>query len=449
MTVLGQNPTQTVDGNLSVTVNSQSKTNNVTDVDAEHTCYFVYQTELEKTGDPSAKENTLQYQSFKFYAAQSACASFRQDPYGRVFDGASLKPLNNVEVSLLDQSQQLLTFAGVKNPVNIGSDGLFNFAVEPGTYYLNTAIPQAPAHQNASLAYGNLYQYGTPIVENGVPEQRDIPVSYSDQKYAPVLNLTDYGILQLGSVTRIQGKASWPLTIITLMQGANKLAEAQANKFGIFKFDIDNNQIDPKQEIKVILTEVDLTADITKPAQNPSSYEASLNPIPTYIDGYVYKKDGTLATNSTVKIILEKNGSPYHQPKADANGLIISSPSNLPPLPYYLDIAGQKITTTEFATSNKQYHQQNKINIISGMKAGSYVDPSLNIKRPKTPGIIVGGYKLGGSEENQANITPLPREVGNSLLLIATFIIGIFVIMFVIAIILFIKQLKKSPLENL
>ena len=44
LTVNGSNPTQTIDGNLTVTVESISKTNDANGNDAEHTCYFVYQT---------------------------------------------------------------------------------------------------------------------------------------------------------------------------------------------------------------------------------------------------------------------------------------------------------------------------------------------------------------------------------------------------------------------
>lgn len=405
------NPYHSPDGKINTIVHPV--TNNV----ESHSCFLVWELPPDvvdsdggSANEASGEQNSLKYATFITQGAPAACQSFRADPFGRIFNASTLKPVPNATVSLFDfDSKQLYTLPGVTNPVTTREDGLFNFNIEPGTTFLQSNLTNAAltsVHANSSKAYSNLYTYGSPIVETlQKAEQRDIPVSNGS---APVLKLMDYSNLQFGDETRIEGKASWPLTLVELKQGEQTLMSMDADKFGAFSFMLGNSLIDPTQKITIKLTEVDLTKDTSTPSAGAKTAEKQINPIPRYLEGYAYNKAGQKVPFATVQIKLEMSDQVYYETTADAEAYYSVSPRFLPILPYYIVViparvatgggttgtGGSQITIPEYAKQNSDYHRQAGINIMAGTRNGAKVDPAAVVSNASS---MKSGSNTGGT----------------------------------------------------
>lgn len=389
-------PTTTSNGNLEVYV--RPHTFNV----QNHTCFFVAQTSPNVVGRDdtnvsagSRDTDSLVYATFRTEGEPAACLSVRADPFGRVFN-ERLKPVPGAVVNVFDYSSKNgIDLPGVPNPVTTHEDGMFNFNIEPGTSYLTTNLTNtdvAKVHPNAALAYSNFYKYGDAIVETlNKPEQRDIPVGGGLQ---PILKLMGFSHLQLGEQTRIEGRASWPLTLVDVLQGGRSIAQQNADKFGGFTFFIDNGSIDAGQQLTLRLTEVDmLAAGTPAPANNPKTLERSFDPIPRYLEGYAYDKNGKIMPFATVRVVLDISEVVYYETKADVQAFFSIGPRFLPILPYHLaynpanavPTPGNtiKVTVPEFIKKNKEHLMNNVIDPMKGTKNGGAVDPGAYVKNKK------------------------------------------------------------------
>lgn len=393
-----------------------------------HMCLIGWKLPVNTTGsNDSAGENDaskdtygLEYTTFTFPIGAAQCTSVYADPYGRTYN-KDLRPVPNADVSLYDfDSKAIFSSFGIPNPVRTGIDGIFNFNVPPSKTYLQTQLPNlTDVHPNYSLAYTDPYTYGDLIDEtSGNIEQRDIPVVGGG---TPVLKLTGYTYLKTGNTVVIQGSASWPLTMVDLMQGNTSIMQQQSNTFGGFEFRVDPARIDPTQLITVKLTEVDLTKDPRNPAPQPATDSIVLDPIPAYLEGYAYDSKGNLLPFATIRIRLQQSDAIYYQTSADKDAYYTVAPRNVPIMPYYLEIipssslpggtsgtggtgsaggsggtdplgnplptssttvntagtvAGAiKVSIPVYAQQNKEYHASSAINIMAGTKNGSKVDP--------------------------------------------------------------------------
>lgn len=431
------NPFTSADGNIDKVVRPA----NIGDP-RNHMCMIgwkvpVTTTGSENSGDSSSNPETantygLEYTTFTFSAGQASCIAVYSDPYGRTYND-QLKPVPGADVSLFNfDTKELISGFGIPNPVRTGNSGMFNFNVPPGRSYLQTSLTNAPVaniHPNYSLAYTEPYTYGDLIVETlGNAEQRDIPVIGGG---TPVLELAGYTYIRAGDHIMISGQASWPLTIVDLMQGTTSLMQMQSDKFGNFEFKVNPSKIDPKQELIVKLTEVDLTENPQAPATNPATDEVVLDPIPSYLEGYAYNEAGELVPFATVRIRLTLTDAIYYSTKADQTAYYSVAPRNLPIMPYYIEIIepnalpggtttqptqqpvvtgpngtvistapspivggpndpttgtpddsldgsviGSTITIPTYARQNQEYHNVNNIDIMAGTKNGTKVDPS-------------------------------------------------------------------------
>lgn len=427
------NPFTSADGNIDKVVRPA----NVGDP-RNHMCMIgwkvpVTTTGSENSGDSSSNPETantygLEYTTFTFSAGQASCISIYADPYGRTYND-QLKPVPGADVSLFDfDTKELISGFGIPNPVRTGNSGMFNFNVPPGRSYLQTSLANAAVadvHPNYSLAYTEPYTYGDLIVETlGNAEQRDIPVIGGG---TPVLELAGYTYIRAGDHIMISGQASWPLTIVDLMQGTTSIMQMQSDKFGNFEFKVDPSKIDPKEELVVKLTEVDLTENPQAPATDPATDQVVLDPIPSYLEGYAYNEAGELVPFATVRIRLSLTDAIYYSTKADQNAYYSVAPRNLPIMPYYIEIIepnalpgggtitqptqpplitgpdgsfittapspviggpgdpigtidgsviGSTITIPTYAKQNQEYHDVNNVDIMAGTKNGTKVDPS-------------------------------------------------------------------------
>lgn len=402
-----------------------------------HMCMIGWKLPVETTGgtdsDPSKSDASndgsgLEYTSFTFPRGAAQCTAVYADPYGRTYN-EDLKPVPGADVSIYDyDSETLLNIFGLVNPVRTDIDGIFNFNIQPGRSYLQTNLTNVTqVHPNFNLAYTTPYTYGDLIVETlGNAEQRDIAVSGGG---TPVLKLTGYSHVKTGDEILIQGSASWPLTMVDLMQGSTSLMQQQSTKFGNFEFRVDPSTIDPSQQLTVKLTEVDLTTNPHVPASNPATDSVVLDPIPSYLEGYAYDLAGNKIPFATIRIRLQLTDAIYYETRADKDAFYSVQPRNLPIMPYYIEIAGANtvpgttagstgntgggstgttgstgtdtsaggatgadtsgtetgtgtraaasfpITIPQYARQNKEYHAVNSVNIMAGTKNGIKVDP--------------------------------------------------------------------------
>ncbi len=208
----------------------------------------------------------------------------RWDPFGIVFDSQSLEPLPNVKITILDSNKDKYQLLGLTNPQVTAADGLFNFLVEPGVYYL-AVVPTSgytfTATPNLQPNYikiyhkmdgsNSIYKPGDPITEEidtpeevaqGYPnmEHRDIPLDPgSNPPYRAQPTTISYSASRLGDTTTIDGKVSIPFTKVSFSQGSILMVTVQSDRFGYYSVNLNNAAMNQNEDITVTYTKVDLT----------------------------------------------------------------------------------------------------------------------------------------------------------------------------------------------
>lgn len=363
-------------------------------------------TAVTNSGDAS----TLEYGTFEFENSAS-CVTYRADPYGVVFDSQSLEPLPDVSVTLMDSNKTRLNLAGVPNPVTTLVDGLFNFVVPAGTYFLS---PSAVAgysfeanpfiHPNYVRAYSNIYKPDEAIVEQqGIPEHRDIALNpgVNTPYRANPVNM-NYGTQQLGDVFKITGKQSHPLTVVTFRQGEKEIASTTADRYGFYEINLPNRNLVATALIDVFLTKVDLTA--TEQTATPKK-SISIEPQPPYIEGRATGKNGAVIPKARVRVKLKMSDATHYEVEADANGVFVVPPQNVPVVPYYLEItppnslSSVKLTTIEFAKLNADYLAANNIDLMAATKNGRVL---IEKRKPTSPSPRF--------DQKSSQVTPVSRQ---------------------------------------
>jgi len=212
----------------------------------------------------------------------------KNDPFGIVFDSQSLEPLPNIQVTIFDKNKNKYFTPGLTNPQTTLADGLFNFLVEPGIYYLSTSLPNGYSftsnpnlHQNYVKIYhqidgtNSIYKPDEPVAEIidtpeeakvGKPdmEHRDIPLDPgTGAPYNAQPSTITYQMYREGIMTKVDGKVSHPFTDITFSQSGNLVVKVKTDRFGFYKTEFNNTSLSQDQEISVLYTKADLkTIDI-------------------------------------------------------------------------------------------------------------------------------------------------------------------------------------------
>ncbi len=377
------------------------------------------------------------------------------DPFGIVFDSQSLEPLPNIKVTIYDKDKIMYSSLGLTNPQTTKADGLFNFLVEPGTYYLKTSLPAGysfTATPNLQPNYikiyhkedgtNSIYKPDEPIVEdidtpqevaNGRPdiEHRDVPLDPgSGQPYIAEPSTILYKVLNIGGKTTIDGRVSHPFTQVTFSQGNSVLSEEQSDRYGYYLTEIENSKIIQGTDISVTYVKADLkninVTEITwqkflkffvdlvmAPFSSPASAQTSLRitpststftipPILSYISGYAYDSSGKIAPLAKVLLKLKMNNATVYETKADNKGYFQISSKFIPVLPYSIQIipvGGSVVsyTTTQFVKQNEKYLTDAKINLVQ---------PNLINK----PGATASGSTNAGSNPSSSSNSQFPTS---------------------------------------
>lgn len=345
------------------------------------------QTQQNTTGTGGQQQDT-----FALEGGLANCVTLRWDPYGVVFDGQSLEPVPGVSVTLLQKTgsryETVKTddMGVLENPSVTLEDGAFSYIVPDGTYKLgivrsNYVFPNDPIklHPNYTLAYSDIYR-GEDIIQQGGIQHRDVPIDSLGTPFHGPVKLMAYGTIVDPSTNElaVQGRVSHPLTKINIYSKkpdpaapgnfirGNLLTSSQADKKGQFDIRINQNSVQTGEYVgEIELIKVDLTT--LSPQATPSA-SVSLEPIPSYLEGYAYDNNGSPLVNSTVDVYTTFSKSPYSETTTDEKGFFRIGSTALPFLPYtigYTSATGTtySVTPSKFISQNTSYLTSKNINL--------------------------------------------------------------------------------------
>jgi hypothetical protein len=344
----------------------------------------------------------------------SNCVSVHWDPYGIVFDTVSLEPIPGIEVSLYKNAVAPGNIVPVgpgvsQNPYKVGANGMFNFIVPDGNYYLVPNVPStytypASAAELSKLTtsqtyYSDFYTGGV-IVQQGAIEHRDIPLVPKDptnpSNTAPVVeaDLTQYCVGEK-CYQMVYGTCSHPGCIVKAYSGGKYIpnTEVTVGTNRQFEMTIDNSLIDQTKPIEIrgekkpvvtatptptssaIIRATDyllsLVSKNAEAATNTSSNTITLAPIPTYLEGYAYDEKIQAVPNATVLLVIPSmENRIVAKVKADQNGYIYIPASIVPPTSFELVIADKNgtvlnsVSTSTFIEQNKPYYEELQIDVF-------------------------------------------------------------------------------------
>lgn len=383
---------------------------------------------------------------------QTKCVVISWDPYGRVFDAVSLEPIADTEVTLIDTltGNQAIQKYNWSNDFT-GADGVYNIQVEKeGTYRIkadpvtsHTFSLTPKLSPNWSKIYSDLYYPGTDIFEKtNIVTHYDIPLQPISTPYREAVAQIVNGTLKsrsMGDFIVYTGRETFPMASVCLIDDAGKTVGkcVNANNIGMFTIAIQKNKV-PQGKIQITASKVDLnnldfyknnqkveTLNIGSLIQDSKIKKAFyFEPILSYVEGYVYDKQGVTIPGAEVLVKLKINNKLFYQTKADDSGLFTIYSNRLPYLEYYLEfinpVTGEKITssTSEFVSKNKIYLDSGKIDL---MKATKEDQPIINPTTGELNNIISRPKK-----NNQTS--PLTKNAFNPMILIISLILILLVI---------------------
>lgn len=354
---------------------------------------------------------------------QTTCKTISWDPYGRVFDAVSLEPIADTEVTLIDilTGNQAIQKYNWSNDFT-GPDGVYNIQVEKeGTYQIK-AVP-VTSHTfsstpklspNWSKIYSDLYYPRTNIIEKtNIVTHYDIPFQPISTPYRGAVAQIVNGTLKsqsMGNFIVYTGRETFPMASVCLVDDTGKTVGkcVNANNIGMFTIAIEKNKV-PQEKLQITASKVDLNnLDLYKNNQKVETLNAGslvqdtkskkafyFEPILSYVEGYVYDKQGAKIPGADVLVKLKINNKLFYQTKADDSGFFTIYTNKLPYLEYYFEfinpVTKEKITnsTSEFVNKNKSYLDSGSIDLMKATKSDQpIINPAtgeLNniVNRPK------------------------------------------------------------------
>ncbi len=356
--------------------------------------------------------------TFSFEQADKKCITISWDPYGRVFDSQTLEPISGASVTLLfnkngtyvPMTTSDVVGGNLINPQITKEDGQFSFVVPDGSYKLVTVPTSVKdislVDTNYTKAYADLYpiQTGEVIEQKGVIQHRDIAAVTAITVQPPKMMSYFYEVLPSG-VLSIEGTVSHPLTTInaksvkvlasdpTVKTPYRTIATTQADKWGNFDLEIDQNTLEKTPEYIEIFSDVEMVKTPLKvavksndlfhtiaallqkiiptvSAQTPGVTTLHFEPIPQYLEGYAYSTTGQVLPKATVEVYETMSNKAFSSVKADETGYFKISSEYLPRFQYelrFVTVDGSviKTSTSQFISANQKTLIEKKIDIYS------------------------------------------------------------------------------------
>lgn len=410
---VSQEGTFTADANGSLTISG------VLDKPQAHVQYIWYggyfKGESMGTGGvtevPTGANNTEQLGTFPLEKINATaenvkqkCVTVHWDPYGRVFDSQSLEPMTDIGVRLLTSLKPETKYNLIRgeNPTTTTPDGVFNFIVPQGIYYLRLSnLPLT--HQfvdtpNLNTLFldiyhkkkdgtSSLYLPDQPINElidtpeeqaKNEPdlEERDIALDPGSNKpyIAPIISINSFQSSN-DYYTTYFGKSSHPFPIVELVRSDNQQVVFKQEftddeaRYGYWQTNIVNDKIPSDTPLMLILKKNPKYFTDTSPDTSVESGKVLFEPIIRRLQGYL-KDDATgqPMVDSRVAVVVSATNSVYATVKTDKNGFFELPAKQLPFLPYKLRVTpvGSAVSLTKsvsnFIKDNKVYLEEKKIN---------------------------------------------------------------------------------------
>lgn len=334
--------------------------------------------------------------TFTFEGAIARCASITWDPFGLVFDSRSLEPVAGVTVTLkkkdvngkyvIPGGEEILS---LPNPVKTIEDGKFEFYVPNATYRLEASAPNfifpnaISLNRNYSKIYSDIYR-GEDIIEANKTEHRDIPIDSKGTPYHSAVKLLGYSpMLDKGTNSYVvEGTVSHPLTKINIYgkkpsgSGFVKtqlLTSGAAGKDGQFRVEVDLNKLEATEMVgELEFVKPDYANLNDEPLTSPTKKNAVLavEPIPNYLEGYAYDRNGKPMPNAAVGIYLNGSNKSSYEATTDQNGFYRITSEYLPEMAYgirYTNAGGAAVpvSTSQFIAQNAKYLVAQQANLFA------------------------------------------------------------------------------------
>lgn len=380
--------------------------------------------EIVEDYDSTIKLDVLDFsfQQTSSKTSEEECVGITWDPFGRVFDSQSLEPIEGVEVKIFDSINPEHSPLILNTSLYTDYDGVFNFMVPEGTYYLRLGnmpsthkfIKNPNLNPNYVKIYvkqdgsSSIYSPDEPINElidtpeekkAGRPfvEQRDIPLDPGNNKPYKAESVKEYeeerALIMIGvgdgAKMRYSGRVSHPFARVDLVGNISQkiVASTKADRQGFFQIMVSPEIIPVDETLYIKASKTDLTTDnfdsplswikkiFTKIigflvkdilAVESKSYE----PILRYIEGYAYDSSGKPIKNAEVTVKLSMNDSSYYKTTADSKGYFVIKSNHLPPFNFYLKLTDPVTrltvirTTSDFVKINKKYLESESIDLM-------------------------------------------------------------------------------------
>lgn len=466
----------------------------------EHSFYAMQVVSDQAISDNEAYRNSLKLSLFaqieEVEPSATNCTTVFWDPYGKIIDSLHLEPLGNINILLKNKTinNQIIKTVLANNPTfrnpNITDlGGNFNFAVSPGTYFLQPSHPDFTFPIDSStfnsvvskltsfdpqqeyIARDNLYNNSLePIIEKeGFSQRRDIILQPKDPNYpgSPISILYAEN-LRDGNNQLVRGRASHPNSLIQITINNTQVAQTQTDLNGGFNITIPQSVITNNPGfLQIFAQKTPITNPISQKfppfvklfiknalAQTPSiSKPYSLSLVPLRMSGFVFDTNLQVKPGAIVQLSIPSlGGINYSQTKADENGFVSINNTNLPPLDFVLIVKDPentkntyKLTVDDFKKTNTVYINETQANYYNNSVPISKPDSTLIAKvKAQTPN------KVSPNNLSFNQPTPLPLETidsnkpGNNKVFLVVFglIIAIIVLL---ALVVVRKNHKQKP----
>jgi len=437
--------------------------------------------------------------------SEEKCIGVSWDPFGRVFDSKSLEPIEGVEVKILDSINPEHYPSILDTSLYTDYDGVFNFMVPEGTYYLRLGdIPST--HQftdspNLNPNYmkiyvkpdgsSSIYSPDEPIKElidtekeeiakRPVPEQRDIPLDPGENEPYKAKEVVEYKeerasiMIGAGDMAKVRysGRVSHPFARVDLVGDSSGeiIASNKADRQGFFQILVSSDIIPIDETLDVLATPTDLTRkDFDAPLswvrkilaklvnffiKNVSAEEKSYSfePILRYIEGFAYGPSGMPIKNAEVTVKLKMNDSSYYKTTADSTGYFAIASNHLPPFNFYLKLTDPVTrvtvnrTTSDFVRINQEYLEKENIDL---MKYKTDKENLLtNVKKSDETESIAAKADLNGirGKDMEKSGIPARKNYYNTIVLMVFLII--LLIAGIVGMVIFIRKNREKNINK-
>lgn len=388
--------------------------------------------------DPGQKQATLSFPDLS-----DTCQGVTWDPEGIVFDAQTGIPLGDVSLAVNYSKVAAGPFVkatsgldavlppGTENPLMSTAAGFYRFYGAEGYY---TIIPQHAIYQHmtgkqVTIPAGvakiyptnkNYYSDSTPIYEKaGTRQVKNIPLIVKSGQQRPqfvfqvlssIINTTPRGVVEITG--RVNAPATLVLEICSNLSGIPNCRDRKEYAPGAGGPSPDNNfsynisakqtELQPGENYKVSFEPMTVnpvqakTSTIMKHIQKilgalvpevsaqESQVSFTVEPIPTYLEGFAYDSTGHTIPNATISIYVSFSPRPLYQVQANEKGFFRITSNHLPKNPYtvtYTTSEGNLITvtTSQFLAQNNEFMLVEKVNPYQ------YVTESTNPRATITP----------------------------------------------------------------